>query len=257
MLPEPIFPLEGSENLFFGGGFCQETHCDHVLISDPPETETTRGQRSKCFNQNWWTRFPSYGRIPDFAVWSKFVFCLFSSAGFGNKSWYLRSFIFSFFQHFLQQYRRHRIHSFTNTKHTTTLVAAVKKRGEGGTLPVLDVASSAQTVLPFAEAWLIRSTSGLPFWDFFFFFAAQPYDGPMGKRFLSQTRRVVKQNVSRRWPEHDVTPNERKQEWRLKEEVRSDSVSTKGQFHHSIKKRKEKHTLLPSFLGYSAEKSYT
>lgn len=40
---------------------------------------------------------------------------------------------FPFFQHFLQQYRRHRIHSFTNTKHTTTtttttLVAvAVKK----------------------------------------------------------------------------------------------------------------------------------
>lgn len=54
-------------------------------------------------------------------------------------SWYLRSFIFSFFQHFLQQYRRHRIHSFTNTKHTTTLVAAVKKRGGRG-----DAASSGR-----------------------------------------------------------------------------------------------------------------
>lgn len=42
-------------------------------------------------------------------------------------------YFFHFFpRHFLQQYRRHRIHSFTNTKHTTTLVAAaVKKRTEG------------------------------------------------------------------------------------------------------------------------------
>lgn len=40
---------------------------------------------------------------------------------------------FPFFQHFLQQYRRHRIHSFTNTKHTTTtttLVAVAVKKGQ-------------------------------------------------------------------------------------------------------------------------------
>lgn len=50
-----------------------------------------------------------------------------------DRLWYWRSFIFSFFfQHFLQQYRRHRIHSFTNTKHTTTttLVAVAVKKGQ-------------------------------------------------------------------------------------------------------------------------------
>jgi len=40
-------------------------------------------------------------------------------------------FIF-FLQHFLQQYRHHRIHSFTNTKHTTTLVAAAAAAVKGG-----------------------------------------------------------------------------------------------------------------------------
>lgn len=63
---------------------------------------------------------------------------------------------FLFFQHFLQQYRRHRIHSFTNTKHTTTLVAAaasaVKRRGGGGggkCCGFLEVAISVLAILPF------------------------------------------------------------------------------------------------------------
>lgn len=56
-------------------------------------------------------------------------------------------YFFIFFQHFLQQYRRHRIHSFTNTKHTTTLVAAAAAvKGRGEMLRVLEVASSALAI---------------------------------------------------------------------------------------------------------------
>lgn len=68
----------------------------------------------------------------------------------------LRSFIFSFFQHFLQQYRHHRIHSFTNTKHTTTFAAAAA--AVEGRVKALEVASLASlirsSILPFRVAML-------------------------------------------------------------------------------------------------------
>lgn len=62
-------------------------------------------------------------------------YVLFYRPGFVNRTtrdiWEVLFFLF-FFQHFLQQYRRHRIHSFTNTKHTTTLAAAAVEGREGG-----------------------------------------------------------------------------------------------------------------------------
>lgn len=66
---------------------------------------------------------------------------------------------FSFFKHFLQQYRHHGIHSFTNTKHTTTTttttLAAAAAWGEGGiSVAGLKVASSASAILLFPATTL-------------------------------------------------------------------------------------------------------
>lgn len=96
----------------------------------------------------------------------------------GDHSWYLRTFIFFFFfsRHFLQQYRHHRIHSFTNTKHTTTLVAAAVKEDWGGgcrfwRLPV--------------EPWW--SYINLPFSVATYFFSSTTFDGRMTKASFSDT----------------------------------------------------------------------
>lgn len=97
-------------------------------------------------------------------------YVLFYRPGFVNRTTRDIWEVLFFFQHFLQQYRRHRIHSFTNTKHTTTLAAAAaavegregEEGGRGGTgdgdVAGLEVASS---VSPSILSIIVRKN--LPF----------------------------------------------------------------------------------------------
>lgn len=130
-------------------------------------------------------------------------------------------YFFLFFQHFLQQYRRHRIHSFTNTKHTTTTLVAVavkKKRGRGKSCGLWRVASSALAILLLQDQKKKQQNQkqkvGPALRTAAFcgtYFAARQYNGIQG--FISDTRGGSKQIASGLWP--SVTPNDRRQKWKL------------------------------------------